>query len=319
MVHLSQEQRYEISTLKQEGRSNIYIAEKLGFNKSSIGRELKRNSDKKKGYLPELAQKKAEKRRENRKAYKLDNQMSMQINTLLKRQYSPEQIVGTMKKKGEKMVSHECIYQYIYTDKKQGGKLYENLRFQRKKRCKRLAIKDRRGIIPNKKMIAERPKEVQEKVRFGDWEGDTIVGKDHKGAILTLVERISKLTFMVRLEGRNSESVEKGIVKFFNETKLACHTITFDNGKEFSRHQEIENQIDTNVYFANPYHSWERGLNENTNGLIRQYIPKKTDFSTLSVEFIQSVQEQLNNRPRKTLNFDSPLEFLKNTGVAFQT
>jgi IS30 family transposase len=150
MVHLAQSQRYELSTLKQEGHSNIYIAEKLGINKSSVGRELKRNSDEKKGYLPELAQKKAEKRRENKGAYKLDNPMSMQIDAMLKMQYSPEQIVGTMKKKGEKIVSHECIYQYIYADKKQGGNLYENLRFQRKKRRKRLAIKDRRGIIPNK-------------------------------------------------------------------------------------------------------------------------------------------------------------------------
>jgi IS30 family transposase len=217
MAHLAQAQRYEISTLKKEGHSNIYIAQKIGFNRSSIGRELNRNSDEKKGYVPEVAQKKAEKRRENREAYKLDNQMSTKIDTMLKIQYSPEQIVGTMKKKGEKIVSHESIYQYIYADKKKGGSLYENLRFQRKKRRKRLAIKDRRGIIPNKKMIAERPKEVAEKVRFGDWEGDTIVGKDHQGAILTLVERISKLTFMIRLEGRNSESVEKEIVKFFRE------------------------------------------------------------------------------------------------------
>ena len=221
-------------------------------------------------------------------------------------------------------MSHEWIYQYVYQNKKSGGKLYENLRQKNKYRKKRLLTEDKRGIIPNKVMIADRPPEVETRERYGDWEGDTIIGANHQGAILTLVDRKSRrfavaITYIEKLEGKTAKCVENAVVNFFKRTGMPCETITFDNGKEFTNHQEITKEIGEKIYFANPYHSWERGANENTNGLIRQYIPKKSDFSNYSVENIAEIQEKLNNRPRKTLEFDSPIQNLTKNKIAFQS
>ena len=214
--------------------------------------------------------------------------------------------------------SIETIYQYVYRQQKQGDKIYVKLRRKRKNKRKRLKKDDNRGKIPNKVMIDKRPKIVDNKKRIGDWEGDTIIGKDHQSAILTLVERKSKFTLIIPLAAKKAQEVEEKIAITLPKIRLPVWSITFDNGHEFSNHLNIAKQLNCQVFFAFPYHSWERGLNENTNGLIRQYIPKKTDFKDFSDEYVQEVQNKLNNSPRKTLNFQTPIEYLKNMKIAFE-
>jgi transposase, IS30 family len=241
----------------------------------------------------------------------------------LEKEWSPEQIVGRLElenpaNKSTNSISHECIYQYVYRQQKKDDIIYQKLRRKRKKRRKRLKKDDNRGKIPNKVMIDKRPDVINNKERIGDWEGDTIIGKDHKSAMLTLVERKSKFTFILSLAAKKAEEVEQKIRLFFSQTSIPIESLTFDNGQEFTNHVNIATLLNCKVFFAFPYHSWERGLNENTNGLIRQYIPKKTDFKDFSKEYIQDVQNKLNNRPRKTLNFLTPIEYLKNMKIAFE-
>ena len=184
-------------------------------------------------YDADVANNLAAKRRKDKKMYKFDKNIKNSIENLLEKQYSPEQIVGVLKKENTVTMSHEWIYQHIYKDKKNGGKLYENLRQKRKYRKKRLLTKDKRGIIPNKVMIAARPPEVEARERYGDWEGDTIIGANHQGAILTLVDRKSRFTYIEKLEGKTTKCVENAVVNFLKRTGIPCKTITFDNGKDW--------------------------------------------------------------------------------------
>lgn len=216
------------------------------------------------------------------------------------------------------LISHECIYQYIYRQQKKEDTIYLKLRRKRKKRRKRLNKCDNRGKIPNKTMIDRRPQIINNKERIGDWEGDTIIGQDHKSAILTLNERKSKYTIIVRLKAKKADQVQIKMVSAFSYTNIPLESTTFDNGTEFANHENIAKLLNCQVFFAFPYHSWERGLNENTNGLIRQYLPKKSDFNDYSDEYLQQIQNKLNNRPRKTLNFQTPIEYLKNMKIAFE-
>lgn len=319
MAHLTLKQRYEIAALLATNLSQKAIALQVGTSESTISNEKKRNTKGDNLYDADVANNLAVKRRKDKKMYKFDKNIKVSLENLLRKQYSPEQIVGVLKKENIETMSHEWIYQHIYQDKKNGGKLYENLRQKRKYRKKRLLTKEKRGVIPNKVMIAERPAEVETRERYGDWEGDTIIGAHHQGAILTLVERKSRFTYIEKLDGKTAKCVENAVVNFFKRTGMTCETITFDNGKEFTNHQEITKKIGVKIYFANPYHSWERGVNENTNGLIRQYIPKKSDFGNYSVENIAEIQEKLNNRPRKILKFDSPIQNLTKNKIAFQS
>jgi transposase, IS30 family len=288
-------------------------------SESTISNEKKRNKKSDNLYDADVANNLAIKRRKDKKRYKFNENIKISIENLLIRQYSPEQIVGVLKKENIETMSHEWIYQHIYQDKKNGGKLYENLRQKRKYRKKRLLTKEKRGVIPNKVMIDERPAEVETRERYGDWEGDTIIGANHQGAILTLIDRKSRFTYIEKLDGKTAKNVENAVINFFKRTGMPCKTITFDNGKEFTNHQEITKELGVAIYFANPYHSWERGTNENTNGLIRQYIPKKSNFDDYSVENIAEIQQKLNNRPRKTLKFDSPIQNLTKNKIAFQS
>lgn len=319
MAHLTLKQRYEISALFARNISQKEIALQVGTSESTISNEKKRNKKSDNLYDADVANNLAAKRRKDKKSYKFNENIKISIENLLTKQYSPEQIVGVLKKENKKTMSHEWIYQHIYQDKKNGGKLYENLRQNRKYRKKRLLTKEKRGVIPNKVMIDERPAEVETRERYGDWEGDTIIGANHQGAILTLVDRKSRFTYIEKLAGKTAKSVENAVINFFKRTGMPCKTITFDNGKEFTNHQEITKELGVAIYFANPYHSWERGTNENTNGLIRQYIPKKSDFNDYSVENIAEIQRKLNNRPRKTLEFDSPIQNLTKNKIAFQS
>lgn len=206
-------------------------------------------------------------------------------------------------------MSHERTYQHIYADKACGGTLHKHLR-RKKKYGKRINGKSPRGQILHRISIDERPSVVDTKERVGDWEVDTVIGKGHKQAIVSLVERKTKTTLIRKVEKRTAGNVKNAIISMLKPFKGLVHTITADNGKEFAMHREIAKELKTDFYFAHPYASWERGLNENTNGLIRQYFPKKSSFTELADKDMEQVMDQLNNRPRKTLRFRTPNEVL---------
>ena len=312
---LTYDQRCQIDTLKASGKSGREIGEQLGVHQSTTNRELKRNKGKR-GYRYKQAQAKSQERRAARKGIprKMTAALKKQIEEKLALQWSPEQIAGWLKRenKDQAVISHESIYQYVLEDKKAGGSLYKNLRRKAKKYFKRINGKTRRGQIKDRVGIEKRPAIVEERSRLGDWEGDTIVGKDHQGAIVSLVERKSRYTLLRKVEKRKAERVKMAITLALNPFKgLALKTLTYDNGKEFAEHAAISESLEVQTYFARPYHSWERGTNENTNGLVRQYFPKKTDFATLSEEDVARVQYLLNNRPRKCLGYRTPAEVIQ--------
>lgn len=310
------------------GMSYTKIAKKLGKSQSTISREVNGNGGREK-YDAQKANKAANKRRKQASGSlkKLKGCLANLVESyLVEKQWSPEQISGRLKLKKVASISPEAIYQYIWRDKRQGGLLYKNLRHSGKKYNRRGASKAGRGCIPNRVDIDQRPQIVEKKIRIGDWEADTMAGARHKGAIVTLVDRTSKYAMMVNVEEKTAESVTQAILNafchlsrqlFIKPFDKLVHTITYDNGKEFSQHQAIAKQLKASCYFAKPYHSWERGLNEHTNGLIRQYYPKKTEFLNLDSGRLLSVQNLLNNRPRKALNFLTPLEALI-TGLVIQ-
>ncbi len=268
MSHLTLEQRYTIYEMK-ETHSLKEIGEVIGKDKSVISRELKRNCDQRTGkYRVELAQKKYLIRLEKKlKKTFFTVEIKEYVDHLLKKKYSPEQICGTAKKENIACVSAERIYQYIWLDKKRGGKLHKNLRRKGKKYRKRGDLKDSRGVLPKKRNISERAEIVETRTRFGDLEIDTIIGKDHKGAILTINERMTGYLKMIKLTGKNAQELADQTIKILQKMKPFIHTITSDNGKEFAKHEQIEKALDIKFYFANPYSSWERGSNENLNGL----------------------------------------------------
>lgn len=322
MPQLSPSQRYEIEVLKRLKYGVSKISEHTGIPKSTVSRELKRNSQGGK-YEAARAVKLASKRRQ-RGAYKLKGDLLERVEADLAKKDSPEQISGRLKQEGQPGVSHEAIYLLVYKDRKAGGELFKNLRFGRRKRRKRLGRLSNRGKIPNKTMIDERPKVVDEKSRFGDYEGDTVIGGQHQGVLVTLVERKSKLTLTAKAPDKSADAVQKVVVDLLKNSPIPVTSLTFDNGTEFANHLEIAQLIGAPIYFAHPYHSWERGLNENTNGLIRQFIPKKQNIHEVPDETILTIQNNLNNRPRKLLGFLSPIEFfntaaVKGSSVAFET
>jgi len=311
MKHLTDKQRYTISVMNAQGYNQKEIARAVKKDKSTISRELKRNCDKRNGeYDWSLAQRKYEYRQKQKpKHIRFTNEVNELVNNWIAEDYSPEQIYGRAKIEGKECVSHERIYQYIWEDKKHKGDLYKHLRRQGRRYRKRGNMKDSRGLIKNRVSIDERPEIVDKKERFGDFEIDTIIGKNHKGAILTINDRWSSLVWIRKLIGKQAEPLSEKTVEILEPFKSLIQTITGDNGKEFAGHESIAKQLELDFYFAHPYHSWERGANENTNGLIRQYLPKGTDFDNVTQKQIDYVQYKLNNRPRKRLGFLSPIEF----------
>ena len=302
---LTQDLRYQIHAFLKAGFSQAGIAPQLRVDPSTISRELKRNRGQR-GYRPKQAQHLADSRRKAKdNPTRITSDTWQQIDTLLQQDWSPEQISGTLKQPGQPSVSHERIYQYVYADKGQGGDLHKHLRCQKKRR-KRYGKYDRRGQLRNRKSIDERPAVVANKERLGDWEVDTIIGKNHQQAIVSMVERQSKLTCLAKVERNSEEAVKQAIIDQLKPLAACVHTITSDNGREFAAHEAIAEALAAEFYFAHPYHSWERGLNENTNGLVRQYFPKGSDFTAITDEQVQAVAEQLNERPRKTLGFQTP-------------
>jgi IS30 family transposase len=295
--------RYQIFAYKNENYNQTQIANILGVSKSTISREYKRNSIND-YYSPEQAHIQAVRRDKFKVRYKkLTNKIKLEIGKLLRLGDSPEQLVGKLKKDKIANISHETVYRYIYANQKSGGKLYKYLRHKNKKYGNRSSEYKTRGQIKNRMNIDKRPKIVDKKVRFGDFEVDTIIGKDHKGAIVTLVDRKSKFTLMKIVKSKKADVVTQAIIELLYPIKKLVYTITSDNGKEFSYHEEISKKLDINFYFCDPYSSWQRGLNEHTNGLIREYIPKKSSFENISQTEITIIQNRLNDRHRKILNF----------------
>lgn len=305
-LQLAREQRYQIYALKKAGHNQSHIAVFIGCHKSTISRELRRNCGQK-GYRPQQANEIAYDRQCDAYRSRIAWQTWQEVERLLCQGWSPEQIAGRLKLENQPTVSHECIYLYIYADKRRGGTLYRHLRSQKKQR-KRYSGYIRRGQIPNRTSIDKRPKIVARKGRFGDWEADTIVGARHKGGILSVVERKSKLTRLHKLASKGAEELRDTSVELLRPLAAKVHTITVDNGKEFCEHKQIAAALQARIYFAHPYASWERGLNENTNGLVRQYFPKKYDFARITNSDVERVEELLNNRPRKTLGYRTPNE-----------
>ena len=321
MSHLTQEQRYTIATMLQAGFSRKDIGGVISKDKSVISREIARNCDKRSSiYKDCLAQKKYN-QRQKEKSRKETFTCSIQqyVEQKLEQKYSPEQIAGVAKKEGIACVSHERIYQHIWKDKRNNGKLYEHLRTQGRRYRKRGSAKDSRGIIKDRVDISQRPPVVETRERIGDLEIDTIIGKNHQGAIVTITDRTTGMLKMKKLQSKDAAVLAGNTVDLLQDWKPYIKTITGDNGKEFAAHKTISDALEIEFYFARPYHSWERGSNENLNGLIRQYIPKKIDFSTITDEFVQYVENELNNRPRKRFNFESPNKIFQNNKVAFVT
>jgi len=306
---LTLKKRYQITALIKAGFNQKSIAFELSVHPSTISRELRRNNDLVQGYNAELAQIKSTKTEmQKKKRYSLTKPIEKYIRAKLKQDWSPEQISGRMKLDTGVSVVHETIYRYIYTNKKNGGKLYSYLRHKNKKYHHRSNDYKARGTIIDRIMIDKRPKVVEKKNRIGDLEIDTVIGKGHKGALVTVVDRKSKFVLIKNVPSKEAQVVTDALIEMIQPIKGITHTITSDNGKEFAYHKQVSAALDTDFYFANPYHSWERGLNEHTNGLIRQYLPKKSEFLNVSKDEIIMIQDRLNHRPRKVLKYKTPYE-----------
>ena len=306
-IHLTREQRYTISAMYKQGCSQTMIAEAINKNKSVISRELKRNANIKGKYTFAYAQDMSELRKERmKKPRKLTPELEKKVISLIEQDWSPQQIEGRLRLENQPFVSHETIYKMIRKDKDEGGRLYKHCRHKLKYRKRPVGKKIN---IKNRVSIEQRPEIVDTGLRFGDWEIDTVVGKNNRGAIVTLVERKTDFMMMEKLEkGKNAKELTKIVFKLLLAYKNHVHTITGDNGKEFADHQNIAKLLKTKFFFTHPYSSWEKGNIENTNKLIRQYIPKKTDFNQINNQQIKKIQYQINNRPRAKLNFYSPKE-----------
>jgi len=303
-TQLTQEQRYQIYALKKAGLNQTETAVIIGVDKGTISRELKRNSGLR-GYRPQQAHRLMLSRRANKSTSRIDVNAWLRVEQLLREEWSPEQISGWILEETRETISHEWIYQYVLEDKAQGGDLYRHLRCQRQRK-KRYGTYNTRGQLTNRTSIDERHSVVGSRSRYGDWELDTIIGKGHKQAIVSLTERKSKLSLIAKVPRKTADLVAKAIIGLLSPIADRVHTMTSDNGKEFAQHETMAKALDADFYFAHPYSSWERGLNENTNGLIRQYFPKDCDFTTITSQQIKRAMNKLNNRPRKSLGFKTP-------------
>ena len=323
--HLTHEDRCQIYALKRSGLSYRAIAGQLSRDPRTISREIKRNTGGC-GYRHKQAHQRATSRRHNACArpYKASADVTQWINDRLDDQWSPEQISGRMLYEKGMSLSHEWIYQHVWADKRKGGELYKNLRHSGKKYNKRSGAYGGRGCIPGRVDIDERPDIVEQKDRLGDWELDTIIGAKHQGAIVSAVDRKSKYCVLAKVPDKKAVNVTAKLKDRLGVHKSTVLTLTADNGKEFAEHEDIASALEADFYFAKPYHSWQRGLNEHTNGLVRQYLPKSTCLKSITDQQVDQIEILLNNRPRKVLNYQTPKEvFFANrsdpSGGALQT
>jgi IS30 family transposase len=307
-AQLAQVERYQILALSVAGRSQSEIAAELGRHPATISRELRRNSGAG-DYCPDQAHALALERRRDKPRRRIGEHVRDAVDLLVGWDWSPEQVSLWLAAEPGLSVSHEWIYQHIYADKRAGGTLHTHLRCQKARR-KRYGGRDRRGVINNRVSIDERPAIVETRLRLGDWEIDTLVGAKRSGALLSLTERKSRSVLLAKLPCASADEVVYAALGLLAPLIDLTHTITADNGKEFSGHADIARVLEAGFYFAHPYSPWERGTNENANGLIRQYFPKSRDFSTITQEELDYVMDRLNNRPRKCLGMRTPNQVL---------
>jgi len=310
--HLTEEERYQIDDLRREGFNQTEIAKQIGRSTSTLSRELNRNKGEK-GWRPRQAQLKAVERlvdRGSNNARKINEAAWRYAEKhLTEDQWSPEQIAGRLELEGLETISPETIYQRIIADKDTGGVLYTHLRCKKKRKKRYGSARSTRGAIPNRVDIDQRPAIVDSRKRTGDWEGDTIIGSHTGGAVIaSMVERKSRYTVLSKAKNKTTTEVIASINQGMLPISDLVLTVTLDNGKEFSLHESMSAKLSADIYFAKPYHSWERGLNENTNGLVRQYYPKKIPFDNIKKIDLQRVARKLNNRPRKCLGYKTPFE-----------
>ena len=307
-THLTQCERYQIQALKANNLSLRRIAAQLGRSASTIAREIKRAGSPA-SYQAQTAHTLATERQSLcRNARTIAPERWTAVHSYLRQYMSPEQVCGRLALEGAVPVSHESIYRHIYRDKAKGGDLASYLRCQKVRRKRYASGHERRGQLKGRICIEQRPAIVQARQRIGDWEGDTVVGRGHSGVLVTLVDRCSRYTLVRHLPNREAAPVSAAILQMLRPHKAQCLTLTFDNGKEFADHAFFGNCLEADVYFAHPYHSWERGTNENTNGLLRQFFPKAMRFTNLCDQDVDDAAYRLNHRPRKCLGYRTPHE-----------
>jgi len=304
-------ERHTLATFRKQHRSRAEIAAMMGRHRSTIYRELKRNCcSYDEGYRHERADDQARLRRtRSRRNRRLTTEHWQLIEQLTRQDLSPEQISGFLQRHRTLAVSHETIYKRIWWDKKQGGTLYRHLR-QRTKYRKRYGTYEKRGKVTGKRHISERPAAAESRRQIGHWEMDTVVGKGGNHCVVTLVERVTGCVLIGKLHRRTVAALNRRLLEMIRSLPHLFKTITADNGTEFHGYRQIERLTGTNIYFATPYHSWERGTNENTNGLIRQYLPKGDSMRRLTQARCDEIARILNNRPRKRHRFYTPIEVL---------
>ena len=327
---ITPDERYTLGVLRRQGFTNAAMARALGRHRSTIGREFARNFSRYDGaYRPSIAQERTNGRRvRSRRNSHFGSVEWDLVERLLREKFSPEQISGWLRLLDLLEISHQTIYAHVKRDQKHGGRLWEHLR-QPVRYRKRYATVEKRGRLPGKRHISERPAAVDSRTEIGHWEMDIVVGVRTNHCIVTLVERVTGATMIGRLRCRKVADVNRRVIELIQAYRQLFLTITVDNGPEFHGYKEIEEATGVTIYFANPYASWERGTNENTNGLIRQYIPKRTSMKRLTQHRCNEIASALNNRPRKRHAFRTPLEKLAehfhpailcpHVGVAVQT
>lgn len=307
---LTSGERHALSALRKQGHAQAEIARALGRDRSTISREVRRNSRKDGGYRPSTADDLARWRRSrSRRNQRISEENWRIVEAQIREDWSPEQVSGRLQADGVLSVSHETIYLHIWADKKRGGSLHTHLRGANKKRRKRYRSYDSRGQLAGKRHISERPGEADDRTQVGHWEIDTVFGSvADKHCIVTLVERSVGFTLIAKLKARTVAELNRATIRLIRRSPLPVLTITADNGTEFHGYSAIEAATGVQFFFATPYHSWERGSNENTNGLIRQYLPKRKSMASVSQARCTRIANKLNNRPRKRYHFRTPWE-----------
>jgi len=307
-TQLTAVERYQIESFLKAEYTQKEIAEELNRSCSSISREIKRNTGLR-GYRPRQAERLAQERKQSHSHTRISKETWQMVEALLRKDRSPEQISGRLKADKLPSPSPEWMYQHILADQDVGGDLHTHLRCQQKRK-KRDGSPARRGELKNRVSIDDRPAIVEKRKRIGDWEMDLIMGRPGGSVLMTAVERKTRFTVIALAPNKTAEAIKRAIVASLTPLAAYVITLTYDNGKEFARHEIISAELQAKGYFAHPYHSWERGLNENTNGLIRQYATKGSSFDDMTQEDIQEIMEKLNNRPRKCLDFRTPNELM---------
>ena len=316
---LTPHERYMLSSFKKVGLSVSQIAEIMGRHRSTIYREVKRNMRQNCYKLESAISYAVARRRRARRGFRIQPENLVIVKNLLRLKWSPEQIAGSLTESRLLSISHQTIYNYIWWDQKKGGKLWKHLRQSTKKRRKKYRSRDSRGVLPNKRHISERPECIENRERIGDWEIDTVMGSGDQHCIVTMVDRKTGYLLIGKLKRRTVDELNTVTRRLIRKHEDKMLTITADNGTEFHGYSDLEEDTGVTFYFATPYHSWERGTNENTNGLIRQFLPKRKSMAKISQKACYMIADLINNRPRKRHGFISPATlFWNDQSVALQ-